>query len=217
MKSNYQGSTNYNTSNSTTTTITYGLLFYDECNSSTGLSKYGTPIGIEGSGSMNFVYNSTENAYSLTSNGADYNGFIPITSLYGLNNFTLEMDLKVNGSTTEDDIGFAILKNSSNVITQHLNRNYSQLIVRQWLNSSSSFKIQTSVSITSSNYYHLKISVNGTSLTINLLNGTTSLYSNTITLNSTFDASLGTNQYGIWTGWTSGLHGYVKNIKATSN
>ena len=87
---------------SDTATITVqSYLFYDACDSASGLSNYGTPLMMKGSGgSVELTYDSTNNCYKVnpTSNRAGETMCIPITPMNSKDNYKLTFKIK-HGST----------------------------------------------------------------------------------------------------------------------
>ena len=57
-------------------------LFEDKCDSASGLTNYGSAISLGSNSTATLSYDSTMNAYKLTSNSSDVK-FIPITALDG--------------------------------------------------------------------------------------------------------------------------------------
>lgn len=83
-----------NVSDTATVTVdTY--LFYDACDSSAGLSNYGSSISIwkTNTATANISYDSTENAYLLKGSG-NYNAIIPITAASNLDNYVMTFKAK---------------------------------------------------------------------------------------------------------------------------
>ena len=105
--------TDYESATSSALTFTpINLLFYDACNSSSGLSNYGTPVGVGSTISTNYTsYNSTENAYDVRTNG-DW-GMIPITAMTGQDNYKISMLVKTRSNNGASRGGFGFLASDS--------------------------------------------------------------------------------------------------------
>lgn len=102
----------YQNVSDTCTVTVQSYLFYDACNSSSGLSNYGTPIGVGSTISTNYTsYNSTENAYDVRTNG-DW-GIIPITALTGADNYKISMLVKTRNNNGASRGGFGFLASDS--------------------------------------------------------------------------------------------------------
>ena len=90
-----------NVSDTATVTVGPSYLFYDACDSSSGLTNYGTPIMMKGrGGSVELTYDSTNNCYKVnpTSNSAGETMCIPITPMNSKDNYKLTFKIK-HGST----------------------------------------------------------------------------------------------------------------------
>ena len=188
-------------------------LFEDKCNSSSGLSNYGSSVLIRGSNAtITMTYNSTENAYQVTGTG-NYHAMVPIPDLDDEDEYTIEADIK-GQSQRFNAIGFYL--DNRNDTTSYGDGFYIQtydqkLVERQFRVSSDGTEHTTSVSLSASQYYHLKVTVDGTSLTGELYNGNTLIASltNTVTINN--------KQLGIFLFCENGSPNsvcYIKNIKA---
>lgn len=82
-------------STSVTCTVTYKTpLFYDTCDSASGLSNYGTSIqSYKTGGSSTITYNSTENAYQITGSGGMHT-LIPINPLTDEDDYKISFQAK---------------------------------------------------------------------------------------------------------------------------
>ena len=90
-----------NVSDTATVTVSTGPLFEDDCTSSSGLTNYGTPLMMKGSGgSVELTYDSGNNCYKVnpTSNRAGETMCIPITPMNSKDNYKLTFKIK-HGST----------------------------------------------------------------------------------------------------------------------
>ena len=89
-----------NVSDTATVTVSSSL-FEDDCTSSSGLTNYGTPLMMKGSGgSVELTYDSGNNCYKVnpTSNSAGETMCIPITPMNSKDNYKLTFKIK-HGST----------------------------------------------------------------------------------------------------------------------
>ena len=85
----------------TCTVTVSSSLFEDDCTSSSGLTNYGTPLMMKGSGgSVELTYDSGNNCYKVnpTSNSAGETMCIPITPMNNKDNYKLTFKIK-HGST----------------------------------------------------------------------------------------------------------------------
>lgn len=83
-----------------------GYLFYDACDSSSGLANYGSSVVVRGTNaSATIGYDSTENAYKISGTGNYFAG-IPITPLKDLDNFKVTAEMKCGVNNWLCQIGF---------------------------------------------------------------------------------------------------------------
>ena len=180
-------------------------LFYDDCNSSSGLSNYGSLIQLESSSyQATLGYDSTENAYKVTSIGDAKSKSFPITSLNNADDFTIEADIKRNNSR----VGLAISSGTGYGYCISITENTKFEV---WKYTNKSWSNQGSTSATITEWVNLKLTIDGLDVSILLTNANGNTYTKTLTLDSRYSnrdfgilsASQSANQYG-----------YIKNIKA---
>ena len=197
---------------SDTCTVTVGptILFYDACDSSSGLSNYGTPIGVGSNITQNYTeYNSTQNAYYIRANG-DW-GIIPITALTGADNYKISMLVKTKSSNGASRCGFGFLP-ANNTNTFPCWKIEGNGVCNYTLKTGSS-EPNTKVCDTTSpnsNWYKIEVSKQGTSYTCKVYNS-----SDTLLGTHTTTVDLGTGvRMGLYLVGGSNYGGYVKEIKA---
>ena len=198
-------------------------IFEDACNSSSGLTNYGSVVGIENSQtSASIEYDSTENAYALRNTGNGIKVF-PITALDGLDSFKLTMEIKFRNYSNlcgglacinaSEHTGVGGVFSYNHITNVHIFENNS------WVqNDEESFTWDSS-----DPYYKLELIVDGYEATWNWYDTdkTTLIRTETIQLNnvSTDFTTLSERGYGLDIGWYGNLYSYpvfVKNIKAES-
>lgn len=83
-------------------------LFEDKCDSSSGLSNYGSSVLVRGSNATcNLSYDSTNNCYDFTGSG-NYHSAIPIPILNDKDNYSVEADFKCSQNNELTTTGFVI-------------------------------------------------------------------------------------------------------------
>lgn len=187
------------------TGVTY--IFYDACDSSAGLTNYGSLIQLESSSYLaTLEYDSTENAYKVTSIGDAKSKSFPITTLNNADQFTIEADIKRNNSR----VGLVISSGTGYGYCIAISDN-TQFEVYKYTNKSWSNQGATTATITE--WVNLKLTIDGLNVSILLTNANEDTYTKTLTLDSRYtnrdigilSASQSANQYG-----------YIKEIKAES-
>ena len=193
----------YSNATATCTVTVPSYLFYDECNSSTGLTNYGTPILLEGGSSATMEYNSTNNAYKV-SNPDSKSKCIPITALTSEDNFVLDADLKRN----TNNIGLCISTGTGNeyIIS------YNATKVMRWLYTNGVWSDAGNNNISSdTSWCHMKLTIQGLNCIIIFTNASNSSVTITFTLPSGYSS---TRYIGIGCGSSGNC--YIKNIVAES-
>lgn len=197
----------------TVTVMTY--LFYDECNSSAGLSNYGSSECVRGSNaSITMTYDSTENAYKVSGSG-NYHAFVPIPALDDEDEYTIEAEVK--GQSIHYNMIGLFLDNRNNTtsygLDYALNVYDKRLQSRQYKLSADGSEENVNIgSISANTWYKLAYTVNGSSLTGTLydINGN-QLGTKTRTL------SVSNKRMGIFLFCENGSTNstcYIRNIKA---
>ena len=201
------------------------VIFEDACNSASGLSNYGTLVSLESSGtSANLTYDSTENAYAITSLSSGIKCF-PITALNGEDNFKLSYEFRTPSTTNNYGLGLApIIASTHTGLGLFVNKASSgrETVVHRDKNNAEQHwgNGQTITGYDTSKYYKLELVIDGDDATWNLYDGATLLrtYSYTLSDLSTDYNILSNRDYGITVGWnnSSSVKMYIKNIKAES-
>ena len=200
-------------------------IFEDACSSASGLSNYGTLVSLESSGtSANLEYDSTENAYAITSLSSGIKCY-PITALNGLDDFKLSYEFRTPSTTNNYGLGLApIITSTHTGLGLLVNKASSgrETVVHMDKNNSETYwgNGQNITGYDTSKYYKLELVIDGDDATWNLYDGDTLLrtYSYTLSDLSTDYNTLSNRDYGITVGWnnSSSVKMYIKNIKAES-
>lgn len=188
-------------------------LFEDACNSSSGLSNYGSSVAVRGSGSsMTMEYNSTENAYKIYGSG-NYYSMIPIPDLNDEDEYKISADFK-GQSLNANGVGLCIDNRNDTTSYSYaiwMEAGYKFIGKQFSLNVDGTANQHTGLSLNSNTWYHMELIVNGNSLTGNLYDGSTLLATDSTTL------TVNNKQVGIFLLTQNGTTNsacYVKNIKA---
>ena len=158
----------YSNVSDTCSVIVSQHLFYDACDSSSGLSQYGTSECVRGTNAtITMTYDSTENAYKVQGSG-NYHAFVPIPVLDDEDGYTISMELK--GQNIQFNIVGLFLDNRNDTtsygLDYALNCYDKQLHSRLYRLSSDSTESDVSInSISAGTWYKLSYTVNGSSLT----------------------------------------------------
>ena len=199
-----------NVTDTCTVTVGPSYLFYDACDSSSGLSNYGTPVGVGSTISTNYTsYNSTENAYDVRTNG-DW-GMIPITAMTGQDNYKISMLVKTKGTHGANRGGFGFLaSDSTNVFPcWKIEGNGACNYTLKQGSSEPNTKVCDTTS-PSSNWYKIEVSKQGTSYTCKVYNS-----SDTLLGTHTTTVDLGSSvRCGLYRVGGSSYGAYVKEIIA---
>ena len=204
-------------------------LFYDECNSSSGLSNYGSAVPISQSslsGTPTLTYDSTENAYALYGTSSSDYVIFPIDVLYGKNNFTFSCEVKLNNSTNYPYVGLGVMPNTSSLngtysdtfyIYRYSASQVNTYIQKRRRTNKSSNTSTGRVTHTPTDWLRIKIVFNnstGYTCTWEEVSSGSILktYSGTVT------TSASSRNYGIYMRcYTNSYKGWIRNIKAESN
>ena len=105
----------YSNVSDTATVTVQSYLFYDACDSSSGLTNYGTPLMMKGSGgSVELTYDSGNNCYKVnpTSNRAGETMCIPITPMNSKDNYKLTFKIKHGSSVAQNQPSVFVYDNT---------------------------------------------------------------------------------------------------------
>ena len=207
----------YQSVTDTCTVTAQSYLFYDACDSSAGLSNYGSSVLVRGSNAtITMTYDSTENAYKLSGSG-NYHAMIPIPILNDEDEYKITAEFKGQNQRF-NVIGF-FLDNRSDTTSYGLD--YALDVYDKYLHSrlyrvsSDSSEQSTTISSLSGNtWYKLEYIVDGSTLT-----GTMYDMSNNQLATKTRTMSISNKQMGLFLfceGGATNSIGYVRNIKAES-
>ena len=207
----------YNNVSDVCTVTAQSYLFYDACDSSAGLSNYGSSVLVRGSNAtITMTYDSTENAYKLSGSG-NYHAMIPIPILNDEDEYKITAEFKGQNQRF-NVIGF-FLDNRSDTTSYGLD--YALDVYDKYLHSrlyrvsSDGSEESTTISSLSGNtWYKLEYIVDGSTLT-----GTMYDMSNNQLATKTRTMSISNKQMGLFLfceGGATNSIGYVRNIKAES-
>lgn len=192
-----------------------------DVSSQSGLSHFGNVYEINGSGKnqASITYDSTEQAYKIISTG-DGLKTIPITSATGKDQLKITLDMKPTSTDLQYQTGIMCIgtnHSASGVVFG----NYSGFYNPTFLNNDWNNNENLTGSWSSGTWYNVEMTVNGTSVSIVVKNGSTTVASTTFDLtdkSSTLFNTLTDRQYGFAIGWkaNSTLYSYAKNIKIKS-
>ena len=213
----------YNNVTDTCTITVRQYLFYDECNSATGLSNYGSVYSVENNTNATITYDSTMNAYKISSTGGGAKVF-PITALTGLTSLHLEAEFYLPSTAHNNtSCGLEVMgtnHTSWGTVQNKIDNLYGYHIFRD-----NGFVMNvTAKSGTNLNeWIRFKIDIDGVNVTYSFeqLDGTVIYQSATLNLStlvgSTYYTTVEDRQYGIGIAWNSyNCYSYVRNIKATT-
>ena len=161
---------------------------------------------------MTMEYNSTENAYKIYGSG-NYYSMIPIPDLNDEDEYKISADFK-GLNTNANACGFCLDNRNDTTSYSYAvwEEALTKFVGKQFnLNTDGTANQHTGLSMSSSNWYHMELIVNGNSLTGNLYDGSTLLATDSTTL------TVNNKQVGIFLLTQNGTTNsacYVKNIKA---
>ena len=198
-------------------------LFYDECNSETGLSNYGSVYSVENNTNATLTYDSTMNAYKISNTGGGTKLF-PITALTGLTSLHLEAEFYLPSTTNRNtSCGLEVVgtnHTSWGTVQNKVDNLYGYHIFR---NNSFVENVTAKSGANLNEWIRFKIDIDGVNVTYSFeqLDGTVIYQSTTLNLStlvgSTYYTTAEDRQYGISIAWNSyTCYSYVRNIKATT-
>ena len=198
------------------------VIFEDKCDSASGLTDYGSAISLGSNSTATLSYDSTMNAYKLTSNSSD-NKFVPITALDGLTELKLTMEWyqpsasnysstavePVVGTTTKAGLCYSFFNDNTGFVRQRYSggswRGNDTLV------SGIAYRDE---------WLRIELTIEDTSVTMKAYrsNSDTAFATDTYTLtNISSDYSTASNRrYGLGIGYANNSYGYFRNIKAES-
>lgn len=197
-------------------------LFEDKCDSASGLTNYGSAISLGSNSTATLSYDSTMNAYKLTSNSSDIK-FIPITALDGLTEFKLTMEWyqpsasnysstavePVVGTTTKAGLCYTFFNDNTGFVRQRYSGG-------SWRGNDT---IASGIAYRDE-WLRIELTIEDTSVTMEAyrMNSDTAFATDTYTLtNISSDYSTASNRrYGLGIGYANNSYGYFRNIKAES-
>lgn len=195
----------YSNVSDTCTVTVQTYLFYDACDSSSGLANYGEIRPITSSTTTSYLeYNSSNNAYYVHANG-DW-GIIPITALNGLDNYkiTAEFKTKASGTAYQGGLGFIAETGTNNIIFRKYGTQCNTLI-----DNNAEYSIGTVR--TSSSYWHkFEIVKQGRTYTVTV----TDLDNDTVVGTQTRTITFDTYYVGFMAVAGTNYGSYVRNVKA---
>lgn len=203
----------YGGASTTCNVVIQTYLFYDECNSSDGLSQYGSSVYVKNtSSSLTLSYDSTMNAYKVVGNNIDGYALIPIPALAGKDDFYIEAEFYSTYNNTKHQTGISVYGSAGNAVWARDIANINRCGWLKTVNGSDSAEAgnaQKSTLPVYNNWYKLRFEIDGTTATAKWMKTDDTLiysYSYTIPTYSTQGIGL---QFLAWSNPY-----YVRNIKA---
>lgn len=198
----------YSNVTDTCTVIGESYLFYDACDSSAGLTNYGTSILLEGGSNATMTYDSAENAYKITTPDTK-SKCIPINVLTDVDNFKFEADIK---PVSLFGLGFSVSGGTGNGCVVGFSADSDHLYGWKYTNGIFGTLFSDISGLVDTGYLHITVTVEGTSLNVSITDTNNTTKTKTATL-----PSYSTRYIGIGLGsGTSNQNGYIKNIKVES-
>ena len=198
----------YSNVTDTCTVIGESYLFYDACDSSAGLTNYGTSILLEGGSNATMTYDSAENAYKITTPDTK-SKCIPIDVLTDVDNFKFEADIK---SVSRFGLGFSVSGGTGNGCVIGFSADSDNLYGWKYTNGIFGTLFSDISGLVDTGYLHIIVTVEGTSLDVSITDTNNTTKTKTATL-----PSYSTRYIGIGLGaGISNQNGYIKNIKVES-
>ena len=167
----------YSNVSDTCTVTVQQYLFYDACDSASGLSNYGSSVLVRGSNATcTLSYDSTNNCYALSGSG-NYHSAIPIPLLNDIDNYSIEADFKCSSNQELCTIGFVIRDYNNTSIQSksfQLKGNGKFRDDSYLIDSDKGYTTYETLSYSPYSYWvHMRLEINGTSVKVELsYNGT---------------------------------------------
>lgn len=205
-----KGNTNYKESTSSKIVLTVNdYLLYDTAETNKISTTFANPISLRNNGECTIEYDEVNKYYISTRTTEKGQAYIPISSLDGLNNFTVEAEIFVKSSDS-NFAGYVAYKDSSNWLAGYFSQN------GQFMVDSFSLGTLTQEKLTgydvAGKWLKYSLTVKDANLTYTLADSEgTVIFTNSKTLNSN---QTGTLTYGFTNGWNRDNVLYIKNIKA---
>ena len=180
----------YSNVSDTATVTVQTYLFYDACDSSSGLSNYGSSVIIRGStATTTLSYDSTNNCYAINGSG-NYHAGIPIPILDDVDNYTLEADLKCTYNDWRNKVGFCFNNPQDSTVNRlfyNIDPYNTGRVTAAYFKTGSDqgtiFQDKPLGYNPFNNWVHMKLEINGTTVkcTISKTSDGTQLYTSTNT------------------------------------
>ena len=206
----------YSNVSATCTVTAQSYLFYDACDSSAGLSNYGSSECVRGSTAvMSMSYDSSENAYAVSGSG-NWHAYTPIPALNDEDEYTISIEVKTQNNNF-NNIGL-FLDNRNDTTSYGLcfsMSSYSnEFYSRQYRLSSDGTSYITTVSLDPNTWYRIEYTVDGSSLTGKIYDMNDNLLATKNVTLSVSNKSMGIFMF--CESGTTNSKGWVRNIKAES-
>lgn len=203
----------YNSSVSNTISITVkNYLFYDECTSNKISTNFGSCYPLESGIISSLSFDSTNNCYKVSNSGSAGQSMLPIPTLKGKTNFTLEAEFNAQTSSVYSQPNFSLY---------NPNTSGTGLVIGYWGNSYAhgySFFNYTTSEIhhesctIGTGWVKMLLVKSGTTITLKIYNSSgTLVYTKSYTIDSNFTG------IGIGGAVYSSYPYLIRNIKAYSN
>lgn len=207
-----------NVSDTCTVTVGPSYLFYDECNSSSGLSNYTFQEIESGTCTGTIAYDSTMNAYKMTSTSGGVKMWC-INDLNGLTQLKLTMELYLPSSNVNDSaVSLEVATNTQCSVGYYHEKTKLSLSRHRFQNASwRGNDVIASAGGNKGAWLKYECVIDGTDTTITIYNsgGTQLATANYVLTNTSSDFSTSSyRRYGPGVGWANNAVAYVRNIKA---
>ena len=181
---------------------------YDDASSDKS-QHFGQSVILRNSGNIEVNYDNNNHNYIL-SRTASGDGLLPIPSITGLNDFTMEFDAQVNYG---DGLGIGVCVYSSSSNWGAMGTNNRMWTVGTKINGAYDYTAP-SCSLSTNVWYHFKATITNNTLKVEIYDGNTLKCTQTKTYSSSWFGE--TTQYGFNYMWQSGKPVPIKNIKVKS-
>ena len=193
------------------------LIFYDK-GSSDGLTGIGEVISLENQTNSTIEYDSTMEAYKLTSKSSGVKAF-PITALNGLERMTLTADVYLSSDNgRESGISLEMVTTQHDGVGYVIERNVSNIERHRFTNNSWITNENIDIQGLKDEWVKMRLDINQDNTTFRAYksDGTQLNSSSTYQLSNTSSNfnTYSNRRYCLGIGWSNGAVGYIKNIKA---
>lgn len=207
----FEGTSDYQACISDSVSIeVVGYLFYDACNSATGLQNYGASTSI-GSTSVALSFDTDNYILKRTSSGDTFTG-VPITALDNQDNFKIRLKLKLSGTNAYNQIGLMIREKGSKSKYDGIRLRGDSIIDRFMNTTQSSTTIKTGIGDVINNYHYLEVDIRGAKRIVKLLDTNENIIVETEYTTQEYSSS----EFLIFINTNYNGNSYIQEVKAQS-